>query len=166
MKDLLSSDQELELWVLLGHARSSMYKVRRKELRRLYNISPNKSIVLLSLQIIGDKATPAQISRWLFREPHSISELLSTMEREGLVRKVKDLDRRDQLRVVPTEKGRELWHQILKIESIRRMMSCLSGKERQMLKSCLLKLRNSAVKELGPRYEMSFPTQRRATPAT
>ena len=160
MKILPFNDEELELWVLLGQARMSMLKVRRKELHQRHNISPNKSIVLLSLQVIGDKATPAQISRWLFREPHSISELLGTMEREGLVRKIRDLDRRDQVRVVPTEKGRKLLYQVLNIESVRKMMSSLSKKERRMLRSCLLKLRNSAIKELGPRYELPFPTQR------
>ena len=158
MKDFLSNDQDLELWTLLGQARLSMTKVRRKELYRQCNISLSKSIILTSLYVIGDKATPAQISRWLFREPHSISELLSTMEKEGLVRKVRDLDRRDQVRVEPTEKGRELSEQVLKIASVHRMMSCLSVKERQLLKSYLLKLRSSAIKELGPRYETPFPT--------
>ena len=165
MKELPFTDQELELWALLGQARLAMLKVRRKELRQ-YNVSPNKSIVLLSLQVIGDKATPAQISRWLFREPHSISELVGRMEREGLVRKTRDLDRKDQVRVVITEKGREVYHQALKLESVRKMMSSLSGEERQQLRSCLLKLRNSAVKELGPKYELPFPTERRATSAT
>ena len=159
MKGFLSNDQDLELWTLLGQARLSMTKVRRKELYQQCNISLSKSIVLLSLKVIGDKATPAQISRWLFREPHSISELLSTMEKEGLVRKVRDLDRRDQLRVVLTEKGREICHQLLKIASIRRIMSSLSAEERQLLRSCLLKLRKSAIEELGPRYELPFPPQ-------
>ena len=158
MKDSPSNDQELELWVLLGQARMSMLKVRRKELPQL-KISISKGFILTGLQFIGDKATPAQISRWLFQEPHSISELLSTMEKEGLVRKVRDLDRRDQLRVVLTEKGREICHQLLKIASIRRIMSSLSAEERQLLRSCLLKLRKSAIEELGPRYELPFPPQ-------
>ncbi len=159
MKYLLSGDHESELWVLLGQARMSMLKVRRKELRQL-NITISKGFVLTGIKFIGDKATPAQISRWLFLEPHSISELLSSMEREGLIRKVRDLGRRDQLRVVLTEKGSEICHQLLKIESIRRMMSSLSTEERQLLRSCLLKLRESAIKELGPRYELPFPPQK------
>ena len=156
MKDSVSNDQELELWVLLAQARMSMLKVRRKELRQL-KISTSKGLVMTALQFIGDKATPAQISRWLFQEPHSISELLSTMESEGMIRKVRDLGRRDQLRVVLTEKGHEICHQELKIGSIRRMISALSAEERQLLRSCLLKLRKSAIKELGPRYELPFP---------
>jgi len=69
------------------------------------------------------------------------------------------LDRRDQLRVVLTEKGWEVCHELLKIEATRRMMSPLSTKERQLLRSCLLKLRESAIKELGPKYELLFPSQ-------
>ena len=158
MKDSLSDDHELELWTLLGQTRMSMLKVRRKELRQL-NITTSKGFVLTGIKLFGDRATPAQISRWLFLEPHSISELLSTMEKEGLIRKVRDLGRRDQLRVVLTEKGSEICQQMLKIESIRRMMSSLSTEERQLLRSCLLKLRESAIKELGPRYELPFPRQ-------
>ena len=156
MEDLPSSDLELELWALLGQARLAMIKVRRKELR-IYHLSPNKSIVLLSIKVIGDKATPAQISRWLFREPHSISELLGRMEKEGLVKKFKDLDKKNQVRVMMTEKGHELYYQTLELESVRRMMSSLSSEQRQQLRSYLLTLRNSAVKELGTRYEIPFP---------
>lgn len=78
MKDSLSGDHELELWTLLGQTRMSMLKVRRKELRQL-NITTSKGFVLTGIKFIGDKATPAQISRWLFLEPHSISELLSIL---------------------------------------------------------------------------------------
>ena len=155
-EDSLPNDHELNLWVLLGQVRMSMLKVRRKELRQL-NISTSKGFILTSIKFIGDKATPAQISRWLFLEPHSISELLSTMEREGLIRKVRDLRRRDQIRVVLTEKGSEICHQLLKIKSIRRIMSSLSAEECQLMSLCLLKLRSSTIKELGSRYKLSFP---------
>jgi len=88
MKDLSSTDQEAELWALLGQARRAMLKVRRQELRQ-YNISVSKSTLLFVIQLIGDKSTPAQISRRIFLESHSVSELLSRMEKEGLVRKNK-----------------------------------------------------------------------------
>ena len=156
MKESPLDDQELSLWALFGQTRLGMLKVRRRELRKL-NISPNKSTVLLSLQVIGDKATPSQISRWLFREPHSMSELISKMEQDGLVRKIKDLDRKDQVRVVLTEKGHEVYHEALKLESIRNIMSCLSDDEHRQLRSCLLKLRDGAVDELGHRYKPPFP---------
>ena len=156
MKESPLDDQELSLWALFGQARLGMLKVRRRELRQL-NISPNKSTVLLSLQVIGDKATPSQISRWLFREPHSISELISKMERDGLVRKIKDLDRKDQVRVVLTEKGREVYYEALKLKLIRKIMSCLSEDEQKQLRSFLLKLRDSAVNELGHKYKPPFP---------
>ena len=156
MKESPLDDRELSLWALLGQTRLGMLKVRRRELRQL-NISPSKSIVLLSLQVIGDKATPSQISRWLFREPHSISELISKMEQDGLVRKVKDLDRKDQVRVIPTDKGREVYYEALELKSIRKIMSCLSEDEHRQLRSCLLKLRDGAVDELGHRYKPPFP---------
>jgi len=157
MKDLSSTDQEQELWTLLGQARRAMLKVRRRELRQ-YNISTSKSTVLFVIQLIGDKATPAQISRWVFQESHSVSELLNRMEKEGLVRKVKDLDRKNQVRVVLTEKGRETYYQTVKLESIRKIISSLSGEECQQLRSCLQTLRDNALKELGIEYKPISPT--------
>ena len=156
MKDLSSTDQEAELWALLGQARRAMLKVRRQELRQ-YNISVSKSTLLFVIQLIGDKATPAQISRRIFLESHSVSELLSRMEKEGLLRKVKDLDKKNQVRVVLTEKGREIYHQTRKLESIRNIMSSLSGEERQRLRSCLETLRDNALKELGVEYKPIAP---------
>ena len=102
-----------------------MYKARTRELFQ-YGITPAEAAVLVIVQAIGEKATPAEISRWLFREPHSISGLLARMEKQGLVRKVKDLDRKNLVRVVITEKGQQAYQQSTKRESIHRIMSSLS----------------------------------------
>jgi len=80
----LSAGGNHELAVLLAQARGAMLKARRKELTR-YHISPRQSAVLFYIRAIGDKATPAEISRGLFRESNSISEILGRMEKQGLL---------------------------------------------------------------------------------
>lgn len=147
MENSSFTDQDFNLWRLLVETRDVILKVRAKELRQ-YNISTGESAALFIIQAIGDKATPAEISRWLVRERHSVSELVSRMEKEGLVRKEKDLDRRNLVRVVLTEKGYEAYRQTTKRKSIHKMMSSLSEEERQQLRSCLQKLRNKALKTL------------------
>ena len=146
-------DLYYNLWVLLAQTKDAVLRARQKELHR-YGISATQSAALFAIQAIGDKATPAEISRWLFREPHSVSELLSRMEKEGLVRKTKDLDRKNQVRVELTEKGYEAYDQSMKQESIHKIMSSLSEEAREQLRSCLQTLRDEALKELGVEPQM------------
>ena len=104
-------DRDYNLWVLLAHTRQAMFRARQKELRE-YNISARHAAVLFAIESIGDETTPAEISRWLFREQHSVFEVLRRMEKQGLIRKTKDLDRKNQVRVQLTEKGRETYYQL------------------------------------------------------
>jgi DNA-binding MarR family transcriptional regulator len=139
-----STDQDYRLWVLLNQVRDAVLRARQKELNQ-YNISASQAAVLLVIEAIGPKATPAEISRRVFRKPHSVSGILSRMEKKGLVRRLKDLDRKNLIRVVLTEKGREAYYQSTKQESIRQIVSSLSEEERQQLTSCLHTLRDKAL---------------------
>ena len=149
-------DRDYNLWVLLAHTRQAMFRARQKELRQ-YNISARHAAVLFAIESIGDETTPAEISRWLFREQHSVFEVLRRMEKQGLIRKTKDLDRKNQVRVQLTEKGREAHNQSTERESIHEIMSSLSEEERHQLRSYLHRLRNAALKRLGIEREITFP---------
>ena len=156
MKNIASQDEYYNLWALLRQTREAMFMARKKDLGK-YNISPRRAAVLFIIQAIGDKATPAEISRWLFREPHSVSHILSRMEKEGLVRKAKDLDRKNMIRVSLTDKGLEVYEQVMKRESIHNVVSALSEEERERLKSYLKILRGKALKEAGIEPDLPFP---------
>ncbi len=148
MNSYADSDEDYTLWFLLRQACDAALRARDKELSR-YGISVEEAAVLFVVQANGERATPSEISRWLFREPHSTSGLIIRMEKDGLVRKLNDLERKNMLRVVMTEKGREAYEESTGRKSIHRMMSSLSEDERQLMRSCLEKLRNEALKELS-----------------
>ncbi len=143
-----NADQDYNLWMLLNQAGDAVLKARRKELYQ-YNIPTSQAATLLVIEAIGDKATPGEIARWLFREPHTVFGLLSRMEKKGLVRTSKDLDRKNMVRVTLTDKGKQAYHQSTKRESIRRIMSSLSEEQRQQLASSLQALRDEALKWLA-----------------
>ena len=158
MQPFASSDPKYQLWALLAQARRALLNVRQKELKP-YGISAKKSALIRAVEAMTDRtATPAEISRWLFREPHTISELVTRMERQGLVSRAKNLDSKKLVRVSLTEKGREICNQSKKLGSIRRILSCLSEEEQQQLLSYLFRLREEALKELGIKYKLPFPT--------
>jgi len=146
MQDVLTGDTTYNLWLLLRRATHAALRARERELRQ-YGISSANSGVLFLVQELGRKATPAEISRQLFREPHSVSGLLSRMEKDGLVRRVKDLRKKNMVRVVLTEKGRKVYEQAKKRGSVHSILSVLSEEERRQLTLCLTKIREKALKE-------------------
>ncbi len=147
MKKYLPREDCIELWVLLAQTREAMYKARKKELSR-YSISPRQVAVIATIKAIGDKATPAEISRRLVRESHSVGTILDRMEKQGLIRRDKDLERRNFVRVSITEKGQQVYSQVANKESICKIVSALSPRQRQQLMSCLEILRSTALREI------------------
>jgi len=147
--------EDYELWVLLAQTREAMYKARQKELTK-YNISPRQSAVLSIIKALGDGVAPAEISRYLFREHHSVTELLGRMEKDGLVRKVKDEDKKGRVKIFLTPKGQQVYTHSMKRKSIKEIISCLSEEERQQLRSFLKRLRDNALKVAAVR-ELPFP---------
>lgn len=153
MRDIFS---DYYTWILFSQTWVAISKARQKELKP-YDISEIRSALLFIIELIGYDATPAKVSRWLFREPHSISEIVDRMEKQGLVRKVKDLDRRNQVRIELTEKGQECYKTSLVPESIPKILSVLSEDERKLFISSLVKLREAAIKYAGMEYEIPLP---------
>jgi len=149
-------DKDYALWWLILQTRRSMHKVRARELF-LIGITPEEAAVLFVVSRIGDTATPAEISRWILREPHSTSGLLERMRKDGLINKVKDLDKKNLVRVVITEKGQRAIQESRGRESIHKILSTLSLGERQQLSSLLLRLREAAIGELGTFAVPPFP---------
>ena len=82
MIDFRSVDEEYSLWVLLSQAADATLRARQKELDR-YGISTVEAAVLFTIQAIGDRATPAEISRWLLRESPRMRKLMLVAIPEG-----------------------------------------------------------------------------------
>ncbi len=86
-----------------------------------------------------------------------ISYILNRMERDGLLRKAKDLDRKNMIRVSLTEKGKQAYYLSTKRESIRQAISALSEEEYQQLWPCLEKLRSKSFGTLGMDASLFLP---------
>ena len=150
------SDDDLELWVLLQQARDAIFKARENELRD-FNLSQVAAAVLELISIIGHRSTPAELSKWLVRKPNAVSTLLERMEKDGLVKRVKDLESKNLIRVERTERGHQLYNEAIKRESIHRAMSWLSEAERQQMRSILIKLRDAVCEDLGFKVKPILP---------
>ncbi len=143
-------DKDHELYVLLQRTSKLAFKVRGKELNS-NGISAMHAAVLDAVREIGHKATPAEIARRLVREPHTVSNLVNRMERQGLVRKVKDLDRKNLVRVEMTPKGENAYARLAQRISMRDLFSHMSEDEYKQLMRNLEKVQERAYQLLGRR---------------
>lgn len=143
-EEVLSEDEDYSLWVLLHQTTDTVSRDREKELNQ-YGIPIRQVATLSIINAIGGRATPTEIARLLFRRPHTVSSILKRMEKDGLVTKTHDSERRNVVRVALTEKGRQAYHDSIKRDSIHNVMSCLTAEERQQLRSCLEKLQRKVL---------------------
>jgi len=148
MENISREDECYSAWLLLGKVRRIMLRVREQELRQ-WGVTPEQAGVLHIIHYAGEKITPSEISRLTLREPHTVSALISRMEKSGLVKKVKDMDRKNLVRVTLTEKGRQAYLESAKRQSLHRIMSCLSKEECEQLRLCLEKLRDNTTEMLA-----------------
>ncbi len=150
-------ENELELWWLMHQTTHLMERAREKEMKKV-SLSVVQAGILFAIQVLGNRATPAELARWHSREPHTISGVLNGMVSKGLVEKIKDLDRRNLVRVAITDKGKEIYNEyVVKRGSIHDMISTLTEEEQQTLWSFLSRMRAKALNRLGAEQEPPAP---------
>jgi DNA-binding MarR family transcriptional regulator len=150
------SDEYFILWILVAQTKDAVLKARQRDYSQ-FNINNERRAVLWCIQNNGGQATPVEISRQLFHELHSVTEMLERMIKEGLVKKYKGTGRSRSV-IKLTRKGLEVFNQSFHNDTDRRIFSVLSKKDRQKLFTSLLKVRNKAINELGiPEWQIKFP---------
>jgi DNA-binding MarR family transcriptional regulator len=140
-------DDFYNLWLLLSQTRSAIFKVRHKKVGQY--LHPNQAAALVSIWAFEGQITPAALSRRLFLEPHTVSELINRMQQKSLVTKKKDRKKGNIVRISITKKGREVCQKAMGQDLIRRFMSSLSGEQREHLRESLTILYDKALEELG-----------------
>lgn len=155
-RHILSGDPDYELFLLILRTGRAIIMAREKEVSP-YGVTSVQAGVLFFVQLLGQRATPTEIARWMFRKPHTTSKILSSLEEKGLIRKVRDPDKKNVVRVALTENGKQAYHHSAKRISIHSVMSQLPEDVRQRLRSNLEVLLNRAFKDLGMESRLPYP---------
>jgi DNA-binding MarR family transcriptional regulator len=134
--------------MLLQQTSDILFEIRETELRE-DGLTAMHAAALLVIKTIGDKATPAEIARLMVRKPHSVSGLLSRMEKAKLIKRTKDLHRKNLVRVSITEKGEEAYKLAMKRKVVQKIVASLSAEQQKQLTSCLEVLRDRGLREMG-----------------
>ena len=156
MEDPPLCDEFFMLWVLLAQTKDGVLRARERDYAR-YGIGNDRRAVLFVIENMGGVATPVDIARALFRELHSVTEMLKRMEADGLVTRYKGTGK-SKVEVRLTDKGLDVFRQSLHNETDKRIFSVLTKKERENLMSSLWKLRRQVLQDLGiPEWHLNFP---------
>lgn len=146
-KDLTKMNENEKTWVRLFKAYTVLERAREMELSRVGLTLP-QAAVLYFLGTARETLTPAKLARLTYKEPHTISGLLNRMEDQGLIKKTKDLKRKNLVRVSLTKKGEELFKRQLGERVVINITSCLSKKELDTLNELTDKLFERTIEML------------------
>ena len=150
------TDKSFNLWVLLQQTRDAVYNAREKELSQ-YSITQREAAILRAINSLGKSATPANLARWVYRRPHTISGILKRMKRKGFINLTNDPAIRNIIRISLTEKGREAYKTTLKRKSLHRIFKSVIEDNCDQLESCLTEIRDRALKETGDEIHRPLP---------
>jgi len=134
-----TEDRDYELWLLFARAHYWIKRARTNELRQ-YALSPEQAGVLFFIHSSNNNAMPAEIARWMLREPQTITSIIDRMVKKGLVKKNRDSQRRNVIRLSLTEKGEKAYELSIRREAFHKVMSELTEGKRQILHEILLDL--------------------------
>ena len=128
-----------QLSALIGKIHHKTMLVKQRELKP-YDISIHQLRLLSIIQDMGSKATLSAISKIVERAVSVIDLQTVSMERHGLIKRVKDNPRSRLLRLELTKKGLDSVKINRKAKAMEEIMSVLDAKERRQLHSILDKL--------------------------
>jgi MarR family transcriptional regulator, organic hydroperoxide resistance regulator len=135
------------LHLMLRQTDDMNHKCREDELKK-YNITPEQASVLICIQALGKEATPANTSRWLNREPHSILIILRRMQNMGLIEMEPHKKNKHMFFISLTKTGQEAYLNSIKFRSILDVFSTIPKEERRYLFYILKKIRDESFKLL------------------
>jgi len=143
------NNPDINICALMDQTNDIIYRAVELEIEpHKVTLSQAKVLYILAKNRGEEGVTLADLSKWMFREPNSISSLMTRMERAGLVNKRRDSEE-NRIYVSITEKGYDLLMNKLTEHSMTVVMSALTPAEKQKLKLYLRKLRTKGRQILG-----------------
>ena len=118
---------------------------------RQYDATLIRFHIMSTLFKNGGEMTPSEIAESVFREKNSITAVINTLERQGVVRREPSIDDRRSVKVVITDKG---WKEANRLNPIaqelsREALSCLEKERIEDLVDAMRKIRESLLPRIA-----------------
>lgn len=145
IEEITARNRGLYARLLIGRTRHLMLNARQKELSP-YHLSSRQAYILFLLYHLGQRATLATLAKDGDREINTISLQMTTLEKDGLVKKIREVPKSRLLRFELTEKGLDIYNKSKNRKVDKAIMLALSKEEREQLISLLKKIISKAEK--------------------
>lgn len=142
MRKIKTGDTKVDAFIGLARVAHIIDGLLERQLSK-YNINRSEYILLDVLKETGTSLRPSDLKIWLHLAKHTITMLINSLERKGLVqRRIDDSDRRS-LQVSLTSRGWELTGQIMPVrrQVVHEVMSCLPEEQIEKMDAWLETLR-------------------------
>jgi MarR family multiple antibiotic resistance transcriptional regulator len=118
---------------------------------RQYDATLIRFHIMSTLFTSGGEMTPSEIAERVFREKNSVTAVLNTMERQGVIRREPSADDRRSVKVVITDKG---WKEANRLNPIaqelsREALSCMEKEKITDLVDTMRKVRESLLPKIA-----------------
>ena len=137
-------DSNYNLYLLLYLTHAALFDARYQEIKG-FGLTSMELALLTVVDGLGDKATPAEIARWMMRRRPTVTGLLDRMERNGLVRRSAYRGSRKLKMVTMTEKGRRALEKANEKDIWKSIIGAMPDEEYRQLWSLLEKLKDAAL---------------------
>jgi len=151
MKRNLTVDEH-RLWVIFHQTHDLLGRYEDKCLEDSH-LTKEQHLILWLIEFMTDgndnPVILSDVASSLFRNLNSISAIVNRMEKNGLVKKHRDLPDQRAIRLVITPKGKEAFNNAVKPSNllVRRVFSTFSPEELHTIRSLLKKLREKIYEE-------------------
>ena len=125
-----------DLWLLMAKVNHSIMLTWQRELNQ-YHIPARQTYILGTIQALGPKATLSELAKKVERRTNVIAKQAVKMEKDGLIKRIKDTPKSRLLKLELTEKGFEMVRISRHIKSIDGIFSSVSEEECQQLEKIL-----------------------------
>jgi len=147
MAQQITEDEDYALQTCLLGVANILIKVRERELLS-QRLSATAADILFLVNAMEEEVTPTKISRMMLRELAAITRILVHMETQGLIKRTKNLERKNQVRITLTAKGEDARTHAMKKQGATGIISTLSDAQQKQLKETLIALKEAGMKEL------------------
>ncbi len=116
-----------------------------------YGVSLIKFHIMSTLYKNGGEMTPSEIGQSVFRANNSITAVINTLEKQGVVRREPSMDDRRSVKVVITDKG---WKEANRLSPIaqelsREALSCIDKEQIEVLVDIMRTIRESLLPRIA-----------------
>lgn len=139
--DPATEGEAYKLFLLLNQTADGLRKLRQRSLENC-GITMEQAAALICVKRLGENATSAELSKWLFREPNTVTALVNGMEKKGLLRRTPSPENKKIKILSLTESGTEALRFATDADYLHSTILQLTPAKRRQLTETLEQLRD------------------------